>query len=273
MQLGIFAKTFPGKDPLTVLRAAKNAGYDCVQYNMACSGIASMPNEVSDETVSAIRDAVSETGVTIVALSATYNMIHDDIAARENGLRSLGVLTYVARALDIPLLTLCTGTRDPQDQWRFHPANATPEAWRDLCIEMEKVLRVADGVALGIEPEHANVVSNAAKAEQLLQAFPGAPLKIVFDPANLFEVEPIGQQRAIISAALEKLGPHIALAHAKDRNSSGAFVAAGTGVLDYPHFVGALTASGFSGPLITHGLEAHAAAHVAQFLKGMTRDS
>jgi sugar phosphate isomerase/epimerase len=268
MQVGIFAKTFAGKDPLTVLRAAKSAGYSCVQYNMACSGLTSLPDEVSDKTIAAIRDAVSQTGISIVALSATYNMIHNDAAVRSNGLRSLGELARVAKALDIPLLTLCTGTRDPQDQWRYHPDNSSPEAWRDLLVEVEKALRIADGVTLGIEPEHANVVGNAAKAEELLKAFYGAPLKIVFDPANLFETEPVDQQRALISDALHKLAPHIAIAHAKDRSSTGGFVAAGTGVLDYSHFIGALEASGFSGPMITHGLEAHEAANVAQFLKG-----
>ena len=33
MQLGIFAKTFPGSDPAAVLRAVRGAGYRCAQFN------------------------------------------------------------------------------------------------------------------------------------------------------------------------------------------------------------------------------------------------
>ncbi len=43
MQIGIFAKTFAGNDADTVLRQSAEAGYEGVQYNMACSGLASMP--------------------------------------------------------------------------------------------------------------------------------------------------------------------------------------------------------------------------------------
>ena len=40
MQLGVFAKTFTGTDPLTVLSASRAAGSETVQYNMSCSGSA-----------------------------------------------------------------------------------------------------------------------------------------------------------------------------------------------------------------------------------------
>jgi sugar phosphate isomerase/epimerase len=266
MQVGIFAKTFPGTNPLTVLRAAKAAGFDCVQYNMACSGLASMPGEISEDVVRDIRNAVAETGVEIVALSATYNMIHPELSVRENGLSSLGILADAARALSIPLLTLCTGTRDTQDQWRAHPDNDTLESWRDLLSEMAKALQIADGLELGVEPELANVINSAIKARTLLDEMQTDRLRIVFDPANLFET-PEEQQR-IVAEGLELLGPAIAIVHAKDRTADGNFVAAGSGVLDYRKFFSKLNASGFDGPVITHGLAEHEAAGVATFLLG-----
>jgi sugar phosphate isomerase/epimerase len=269
MQLGIFAKTFRGSDPLTVLQAAKAAGYDCVQYNMACSGLASLPDQIASRTVDDIRQAVHQTGVAIVALSATYNMIHPDKAVRESGLKHLTVLADAARALSIPLLTLCTGTRDPLDQWRGHPDNNSPDAWRDLTIEMANALRVTDGLALGIEPELSNVVNSARKAKMLLDQMQTDRLRIVFDPANLFET--IRDQRHVIEEGLEMLAPSIALVHAKDRAADGSFVAAGTGVLDYPHFLTCLGAAGFYGPVITHGLAAEEAADVAAFLSEQLR--
>ena len=46
MQPGFFAKTFPGTNAATVLRAAFHAGFSCVQLNMACVGLPSMPHEI-----------------------------------------------------------------------------------------------------------------------------------------------------------------------------------------------------------------------------------
>jgi sugar phosphate isomerase/epimerase len=56
------------------------------------------------------------------------------------------------------------------------------------------------------------------------------------------------------------------MAHAKDREPSGAFTTAGRGVLDYPHVAASLRDAGFDGPLVTHGLAAGEAADVARFL-------
>ena len=65
------------------------------------------------------------------------------------------------------------------------------------------------------------------------------------------------------------LGPNIAMAHAKDRDATGAFVAAGTGVIDFEHFIAGLKAVNFNGPIVTHGLQEAEAPQVAAFLSGM----
>jgi sugar phosphate isomerase/epimerase len=268
MRLGIFAKTFAGADPLTVLQAAKHAGYVAVQYNMACSGLPAMPDTLTHEQAVAVAQASRATGVAIAAVSGTYNLIHPDPAVRATGLRRLGVLIDHAAAMGTGMVTLCTGTRDPEDQWRHHPDNASPEAWRDLLEEMAKacVLAEAKGVRLGIEPELANVIDGAAKARRLIDSLQSPALAIVLDPANLFEVAPLDRQRDILSHAIDLLADRIAMAHAKDRDQSGNFVAAGRGVVDFPHFLNRLRAAGFDGDLVTHGLTAAEAHGVAGFL-------
>ena len=57
------------------------------------------------------------------------------------------------------------------------------------------------------------------------------------------------------------------MAHAKDRDADGGFVAAGRGVIDFAHFISCLRACGFDGPLVTHGLTEAEAPSVATFLK------
>ncbi len=268
MQLGIFAKTFDGRSAAEVLPQVKVAGFVTAQYNMACSGLGSLPDEINDAVVAEIRQAVNQSVVSLCALSATYNMIHPDPSVREKGHGHLRILAKTASQLSIPLLTLCTGTRDPLDQWRWHPGNDSPEAWRDLLQSMERAITIADefGVDLGIEPELANVVSSAAKAKQLISDMKSPRLKIVLDPANLFEIATPAEQRRTVSHAIDLLADRIVMAHAKDRTADGSFAAAGRGVLDYPHFFGQLRKSGFTGPLVTHGLTAAEAPAVAAFL-------
>lgn len=271
MHLGIFAKTFAGTDPLTVLSAARDAGYATVQWNMACSGLPSMPDAITPAETAAIRSASAATGIAIAAVSGTYNMIHPDPVQRSIGLDRLSVLIAHARDMGTGLVTLCTGTRHPTDQWAHHPDNASPDAWRDLTAEMAKACALAEaaGIRLGIEPELANVVDGAAKARALIDTLQSPAPAIVIDPANLFEIATDADRRRIIAHAVDTLSDRIAMAHAKDRHPDGSFATAGQGVVDFAHFVTCLRDAGFSGDLVTHGLTAPEAPAVAAFLRGL----
>jgi sugar phosphate isomerase/epimerase len=275
MKLGIFAKTFDGADPSRVLPAVAAAGFAAAQYNMACSGFPAMPDIIPKDAARAVSAAATAAGVAIVAVSGTYNMIHPDLAVRARGHERLAVLAAAAAGLSTRLVTLCTGTRDPVDQWRNHPDNHTPDAWRDLLAAMETAVGIADrhDVELGIEPELANVVNSAEQVRRLLDEIGSPRLKVVLDPANLFETASIASQRDIVSAAVDLLADRIAMGHAKDRTATGAFTAAGTGILDYPHYLSCLKRAGFTGPLVTHGLAAAEAEGVAGFLRGALDDA
>lgn len=269
MKLGIFAKTFEGSDPGTVLRSVADAGFACAQYNMACSGLAAMPDAISEELARSVAAAATASGVEIVAVSGTYNMIHPDLALREAGHRRLAVLAERCATISTGLVTLCTGTRDPRDQWKEHPDNNSPEAWRDLLDAMGTAIGIAEryDIDLGIEPELANVVNSAAKARRLIDELKSPRIKIILDPANLFEVETLEEQRTIVASAIDLLGDRIVMAHAKDRAPDGRFATAGKGVLDYAFYLRKLAEIGFDGSLIAHGLAAQEALGVAEFLK------
>jgi sugar phosphate isomerase/epimerase len=268
MQLGIFAKTFSGTSPQTVLQAVRNAGFTTAQYNMACSGLPAMPDAISNDVIAEIKAAATATDVKLIALSGTYNMVHPDVAIRSQGHRQLAVIAKAAQALAIPLITLCSGTRDANDQWKFHPDNNSAEAWRDLFTSLQTAVEIANqfNVDLGIEPELANIVNSAESARRLIDEMASPRLKIILDPANLFEVESLERQRYIVAHAIDLLAGRIVMGHAKDRTATGEFTAPGKGVLDFPHYIKCLKSEGFDGPLITHGLAASEAADVHSFL-------
>ena len=236
---------------------------------MACSGLPAMPDAIAPDVAADVAAAAKAVGVEIVGLSGTWNMIHPDPKVRAAGLRRLEVLAAACGPMGAPLITLCTGTRDPDDQWRAHPDNTAQDAWRDLLASMEQAAAIAErhGVDLGIEPELANVVDSAPKARRLLDEMKSPRLKIVLDPANLFEVATEAKRRDVVELAIGLLGCDIAMAHAKDRDASGAFVAAGRGVIDFAHFLRQLRGSGFTGPIVAHGLSAEEAPGVAACLR------
>lgn len=273
MQIGVFAKIFQGTDPAQVLAACKVAGYESVQYNMSCSGLDALPASVGDDTAHRVAEASQSTGIAINAISATYNMIDPDKTRREQGRRAFTAIAEKAEAMGSSLVTVCTGSRDPHDKWRHHQSNADSQSWTDMCREFELVLEQAErhDIIIGVEPEHANVVSTARKAQDLLQSFGNERLRIVFDPANLIENRTPDTHPFILNEAIDLLGPAIALVHAKDRSADGKVAPAGLGIIDWSAVLHGLKETGFNGPLIAHGMSGREAPRVASFLKQMTR--
>ena len=102
-----------------------------IQLNVSSMGLADMPDGLDRSEVARARQAIDARNIEVVSLSATYNMIHPDSAMRDQGMRRLGVLAAHAVELGTDLLTLCTGTRNPDNMWADHPQNGSPDAWAD----------------------------------------------------------------------------------------------------------------------------------------------
>lgn len=268
MELGIFSKTFQRSSLNEVLETVKEHGYRCVQFNMSSAGLPSMPDSMPENLLIEIHRSMSEHSLKMAALSGTFNMTHPDKKQVGLGLERLKLLINHATEIGTNMITLCTGSFDTENMWRFHPENNSKTAWKMLCETMEQAISMVEsaGIYLGIEPELANVINSAEKAKQLLNEMQSHQLRIVFDPANLFEKASQKEIELIIGKGLDLLAEHIHIAHAKDRNQDGSFATAGKGILPYRFFLKELNQSGFDGPLITHGLEEDEAEFCYNFL-------
>jgi len=274
IKTGIFAKTFRRDSFPEVLDAIVENDMNCIQFNMSCIGLAAMPDIITSVETEHISRACEERQISIAAVSGTFNMIHPDVRTRNSGLHKLAILIRACDKMKTNLVSLCTGTGDPDNQWKSHPYNNTPEAWEDLVRSLEQALQSAEqsGVILGVEPELANVVNSVEKARTLLDQMQSKHLKIILDPANLFEKAIQKEQHHLLDNAFDRLGNDIVMAHAKDRDISGEFVAAGQGVLDYKYYLSCLGNTGFEGPVLLHGLEESEVSTSHSFLKRILQE-
>src|SRR5829696_10384969 len=135
------------------------------------------------------------------------NLQHDPPESQEAARRAakLGVLAGVCGQLGTSVITLCTGTRDPEYMWRSHPDNDVPAAWQDLLASMERALEIAEEyeVTLAFEPEVNNVVASAEKGRRLLDDMQSSRLKVVMDAANLFREGELPHAEEVLNAAFE----------------------------------------------------------------------
>jgi sugar phosphate isomerase/epimerase len=270
-QIGIFAKHLSRSTPEELFEAVAGYGLNCVQFNAACLGIPTLPDTIDKTLWHRTAQAARSAGVKVVALSATFNLLDENKLRLADNFRRLELLAQGATILGTDLVTLCSGTRYQQDMWTYHPENQSPAAWRDMTDAMQRALDIAivHDVYLGIEPEVANVVSNAEDAARLIAELDADRIRIIFDPANLYR-PPADPRRDghVITNALLLLSDRVAIAHCKDvadpigkqaahQNHHGLYehVAAGTGILDYRHYISELKRLvPESVPLILQGL-------------------
>ncbi len=231
MQLGIFAKTFVRPTVEEVFDSVSVHGLRCVQFNLSCAGVPSLPDEIDSSLITRIHEAALSRDIEIAAVSGTYNMIHPDHDVQQTGLRRLRTLAAACQGLGTTIITLCTGTRDPVHMWRWHAENASPQSWSDLLHAMEAALRVAEEehVTLAFEPERANVVHSTARGHALLAAMQSSHLKVVIDPANLIVPSDERPMHQVLDEAFDLLGEQIVIAHAKDRGADDTFRTAARG--------------------------------------------
>ena len=222
-------------------------------------------------SLSEVRKALDDRQMTIASLSGTYNMIDPDLEKRHAGLGMLRAVAEQCAPMGTSVITICTGSRDPDSMWRAHPDNNSAAAWRDLVESMGQALAVAEAhkVTLAFEPEVANVVDSAQKARRLLDEMQSPYLKVCMDGANIFHKGELPKMRDILDEAFELLGDDIALAHAKDldRDGQAGHLAAGTGLLDYDQYLGLLKASGYEGAVVLHGLSEAQVPFCTNFLR------
>lgn len=271
MQLGIFARTFTRPTLEAIFDAIVAHDLHCVQFNMACVGLPSLPDHIENNIIDRIRMEATSRGITIAAVSGTYNMIHPDPVQRQAGLQRLRVLASVCKHMGTSVITLCTGTRDPQNMWRWHPENTSRQAWEDLLSSMEAAIHIAEeqDVILAFEPEQANVINTAARGRTLLDTMQSPRLKVVMDPANLIVPENKQHMHHVLDEAFDLLGENIVLAHAKDIGPDNTFQPAGTGTLDYDYYLHNLKATNTEIPLIIHGLSEAQVDAAVRFLRSM----
>jgi sugar phosphate isomerase/epimerase len=235
-RLGIFARTFRRNTPEEVAAAVAGAGYTLAHWNFAAIGLSTLAADVDEARYGRVRSAFDAAGLGIPSVSGTFNAIHPDAGLRSWQTAQAVRLIGLVPELGADVVTLCTGTRDPDDMWRAHPANTDRSAWSDLRRTLDPLLDAARqaGIRLGVEPELANVVCDAPTAARLLDELGAdAPIGIVLDPANLLTPGTVSSQNQILGAAIDLLGDRMVGVQAKDVVASG-YSAAGAGLMNYP---------------------------------------
>lgn len=271
MELGIFSKVYSDLDFDGALREIKKQNMNTIQFNFSNIGLSSLPMEVTEENIETIKNAILKNGVSISVISGTFNTLELEKEKIEENLKKFTTVIKTARLLEIPYVSISTGSFNQKDFWSSHPDNHTEKAWTLLLSTLEPMIKIAEenNVTIVFEPEQANVVSTSKEALRLLKYFDTSNLKVLFDAANVVTKEDSDSLIEKIKSAIIDLKEYIAIAHCKDCivNKDGVtFAAVGKGNLPLHDYIKELKKY-YNGPIIMHGLEKSDVPFAVKYIK------
>jgi sugar phosphate isomerase/epimerase len=237
--------------------------FECVQLNLNVLGFATVPESLPSGKAGEIGATFWAYGLNLAAISGTFNSAHPDENVRKSGITGVKTICESAEAMGTRVITLSTGTCDPDSIWSGHPENDSESAWSTMTSTMSRLIKIAEAnsVILAFKPESTNIVNSVDKAIRLMDQMDSENLKVVLDPVNLLTSDTIGSQLEVFEDAFSRLNDRIGLIHASDLagwdQSNGGIQRspAGKGKIDYPGFIRLLKRSGYQGPVILQGLE------------------
>ena len=220
MKLGINSPELTAPTAAELFRKAHDFGFSQMQLNYSSVYDEEMPASIPESGNREIAAEAARHGIEIAALSGTFNMAHPDSEVRQEGIARFEKIAASSGGFGCELVSICTGTRNRESMWAFHPDNNSPEAWKDMRSVMEQLILIAHkyNIFLGIETEASNVVNTPEKAKKIIEDLKSDRLKIILDAANLFQKGMAKREnvKPVISRGIDILSPWIALVHGKD---------------------------------------------------------
>ena len=272
MHVGIMSGHFKRPSLEESLDAIRALDIKHLQFNMASAHLNGPIEEEIESAGPHIREQLDKRDMVIAALGGPVNMVHVDPEKRQQAIDRMAVLIAACEHVGTSVIATCTGSRDPESMWRFHPDNASEATWQVLCSTLEQVLPIAEGagVTIAFEPEFNNVASDAKTSRRLIDDMRSPNLKVVMDAANIFGENDLSRMTEVLDEAFELLGEHTVVAHGKDLDHGGdaGHLAAGTGKLDYDHYVKLLCGLPNEVAVILHGLSEEEVPGAAAMLRG-----
>ncbi|MDO4632602.1 MAG: sugar phosphate isomerase/epimerase [Eubacteriales bacterium] len=271
MEIGVFSRTYHCTEVEKTFQRMQEDGIFHTQYNFQNAGLTPLPEKIPEKLLLQIRHSARESGIALDVLTGTFNMIDPENDRRKKSIEQFRLQCYAAAQLEIPVVSLCTGSRHPKDKWTWDDQNLTDAAWSDLLRTTEAILRIAEkeGVVLAFETEPSNIINTPERARKYLDEFQCPQLKVIMDAANLFRPGEMRDIHEEIDKAFALLSEEIVTAHAKDYRYDGklSFCGAGRGEIDWPYYMKKLINAGYRGSLIMHGLEEEEIAARAEYLR------
>ena len=241
LKIGVATLGFPKLTHAALARELAGAGVRLIQLFLAQSDTNFWKyngrSDVSSLTAARCREIAAvyrDAGIAIHSLGVYTNLIHPDAAERQANLDYFAAMMDIGGHLGVHAFVTEAGHhRDPKEPEPRIAHHFQDDVWPQMLATARQLAALAEQrhATILLEGFYRGFLASAKRLRMFLEEVGSKRLRALLDPANLIEVNDLGEM-------FQQLGPWIDCLHAKDRTvhvERG--VPAGQGSLDYVKFV------------------------------------
>src|SRR5262245_33233973 len=101
MQLGIFSRTYEPVGIDRIFARIAQDGFQAIQFNFSSAGLPPLPTAWPESKIIEVMTSARQRGLTICAVSGTYNMAHPDVDRRRADRIGFANVVRAAQAMQV----------------------------------------------------------------------------------------------------------------------------------------------------------------------------
>jgi len=267
---------YPERSSITeMVKGIRDAGYTSANVHYGI-GTRNRWLDAAEPEVGELKGALSAHDVDLFDSMVWTNLIHPDEATRQTNLKYVAENIEAADRIGCRMVTMVTGSCDPDYYIGMNPGNWTRETWNLTLDSIRQLLRDTAGCStvLGMEAVITTNLDGPSAHRRLMDDIGDPRCKVCLDPTNMLSFERYYHSTELLNECFDLLGEEIIGCHAKDmfirRDVMLAHiieVPAGEGVQDYETYLVRMSRMKWPRTLLLEHLPAEKYPPVREFIE------
>jgi len=261
--------------PEAFAKAVSDSGLSSIQLVLpkAIQFESDIPLIENQQLIARLKQELAKNQVEVAMMGAYFNPIHSNKQLVKEAVVNFKAHLERAKDFGTELVGTETGSYN-DDQWTWHPDNASEEAYQGVLQTFRELLPTAQesGTYLTIEPAYHHVISSPTRLKRLVDELESPNVRVIFDLFNLLHDGNTHEQHQLIDEMVELFYDKIRIVHAKDfvlEDGKIKQVAPGKGMLDYPYLLKKLGELKTKPKIILEGVEGDDIPYSQKYLRSL----